>query len=72
MPTALEVYVEQLGIMGALTHLGFKISKELNLSRKEFFINCRNILTTNRGGKIKEANNRFVMAQEALLAKMTN
>lgn len=57
--TALESYVETHGIFGAISLLSTVIRRETNLSKKEFFINCKNILVITRNGKIGEADKRY-------------
>lgn len=55
IPTSLETYVKQYGIMGTIGRLNGRIAKESNYVLKEFFTTCRDVLIMTRGGKILEA-----------------
>jgi len=60
MLTSLEKYVEQHGVFGTISILTNLARTEPNFNKREFFLNCKNVLSTNSGGKILEADNRFL------------
>lgn len=58
--TSIEIYIEQLGIYGAIARLHYMAEVEKNFTRKQFFNTCRKTLSQNMGGyKFVDADERY-------------